>query len=99
MMLYRLTDRTFSRRWRRNKDYTEQQLKMLARHRGCVLEKFHGGIRVKKGGKCVASFKETVRQEEIPENRPASVYAALRNPAQGRVTFHAAKIAGQSHGG
>ena len=91
MTFYRLIDRTFSRRWRRNKDYTEKQLNLRAKHNGCTLEKFRGGIRVKKGDKYVANFREVVVNEDIPENKQVSLYAALRNPARGRVIVHTAR--------
>lgn len=36
-MTYRLTDRFFSRLWRRNKRYSEHELRWLARKRGLIL--------------------------------------------------------------
>ena len=77
VIFYRRTDRTFSRRWRRNKDYTEKQLRWLARRRNCVLDKFKGGLRIKKGAQTIASF-EIVPELETRENKQSSLYAALR---------------------
>jgi hypothetical protein len=93
MTFYRLTNRTFSRRWRRNKDYTEKQLNLLAKHSRSILEKFRGGLRVKKGDKCVATFEEVEHNVDIPEDRQPSLYASLRNPARGRVVLHTVRSA------
>ena len=105
MILYRLADRRFSRVWRRNKKYTEKQLLLLAKHNACALEKFKGGIKIKKGDKVVADFDEVAQIEELHENERSSVYAALRNPSRNRLVIHTvraavsvANVAGESRG-
>jgi hypothetical protein len=98
MIFYRLTDRFFSRHWRRTKNYTEKQLMLVARHQGCLLEKFDGGIRVKKAGKVVANFEVIVQPEKplqtdtVYEDKLA-LYSALRNPNRNRIVIHGPRIA------
>lgn len=92
MIFYQLTDRTFSRIWRRNKDYTEKQLNLLAKRHGCVLEKFKGGLRVNKGGKVAANFRAVQGEAQADRLREANpkiaLYAALRRPARDRIIVH-----------
>jgi hypothetical protein len=88
MTVYKLTDRGYSRIWRRNKFYTEKQILLVARHQGCQVEKLKLGIRVKRGDKVVADFKEVIQTEghvENQHNEKLRLYAALHDRASLRI--------------
>lgn len=97
MTFYRLTDRAFSRIWRRNKDYTEKQLMLLARHSGSTLDKTKAGIQVKRRGKLVANFAAVNVAEDLGVASPMEgrkrLYAALRNPHRNRTVMHSVRSA------
>ena len=56
---YRLTNRTFSRVWRRSKNYRDHEIRWLARKRGLAVRERNRGIEVydPKTGKNVAVFQ------------------------------------------
>lgn len=78
---YRLTDRTFSRLWRRNKTYSEREIRWLARRRGLLFTERDGTIQVSdKSKKVVANFKLVPEREVEPEpSDRVRTLAALRN--------------------
>lgn len=59
MAVYRLTDRTFSRAWRRSKNYREHEIKWLARKRGLLVRSDKNVLTVyaPKTGATVAHFQ------------------------------------------
>lgn len=79
---YRLTDRTFSRVWRRNKTYSEREIRWLARRRGLEFIENKDSIQVRdlKTKKVVANFGLVPEREVEPERDERSRnLAALRN--------------------
>jgi hypothetical protein len=58
-MDYRLTNRTFSREWRRSKRYSDHELRWLARRRGFLVRYVGDALQVylKATGKTVAHFE------------------------------------------
>ena len=75
----------FSREWRRNKKYSDKELRGLCRRRGCELQERRGVLLVMKGGKLIAQFNPLpepdkgvleVNEAAIPETLRA--FAALR---------------------
>lgn len=78
-MVYRLTDRTFSRLWRRSKDYSERELRWLARKRGLKTAVHKGTLQVLDlKDKVVANFQQV--NEPVAESAPderLKAYAAL----------------------
>jgi 3D (Asp-Asp-Asp) domain-containing protein len=78
-MKYRLTNRKFSREWRRNKSYSLNELRWLARRKGLDCKERGGVVRVlDKAGKLVAGFarEKAVVVEEKPSLR-AAAFATL----------------------
>jgi hypothetical protein len=81
MIFYQLNERMFSRRWRRGKNYTENDLRHLARRYRVRLEMIEDGIRITKAGQPVATFRSVVVEENKPEpEERVRVYSALKNP-------------------
>lgn len=80
MAVYRLTDRAFSRQWRRSKDYSDHELRWLARRRGLTISVHKGTLQVlDRKGKAVATFQavdEPGSAEEVSEK--VSLYARLK---------------------
>ena len=70
MAVYRLTDRKFSRLWRRSKDYSDHEIRYLARKRGLKISAHKQVIQVldPKSQKVVANFKEVAPAMEA-DNR------------------------------
>jgi hypothetical protein len=57
MAVYRLTGRQFSRQWRRSKDYSDHEIRWLAKRRGLVYRERGNTICVTgQDGKVVVSF-------------------------------------------
>jgi len=77
MAVYRLTDRIFSRQWRRNKDYAEREIRRLARRRGLLMNIRKQTVQVldPKTHKVVANF------QEVPVGEAPAVSERLRNLA------------------
>lgn len=63
VILYQLTDRKFSRLWRRGHKYTLNDLKLLARRRGCTLKLQPQNIVISKADKVVANFERLLSEE------------------------------------
>lgn len=79
---YRLTDRAFSREWRRNKTYSEREIRWLAKRRGLEFVENRDTIQVRdlKTKKVVANFGLVPAREVEPERDERSrSLAALRN--------------------
>jgi len=78
-MVYRLTDRKFSRLWRRSKDYSDHELRWLARRRGLKTAVHKGTLQVLDlKGKVVATFQQVA--EPVVEKAPSErlkAYVAL----------------------
>lgn len=72
---YRLTNRAFSRLWRRSKNYSDHEIRWLARKRGLEMRAHKEKIEVvdPKTGKIVANFQEikSVKPENISERSRA----------------------------
>jgi hypothetical protein len=70
MAVYRLTDRKFSRLWRRSKDYSDHEIRYLARKRGLEISAHKQVIQVldPKSKKVVANFQEVAQALEA-DNR------------------------------
>jgi hypothetical protein len=60
MAVYRLINRTFSREWRRSKNYSDHEIKWLARRRGLETRRHNQALEVfdPKTEKTVVSFKQ-----------------------------------------
>jgi len=56
MAVYRLTDRRFSRLWRRSKDYSDHEIRWLAKRRGLDYRERGNTIQVMDHGTVVANF-------------------------------------------
>lgn len=80
MAEYRLTNRQFSRLWRRSKKYREHEIRWLARKRGMEVTELRGGLQVvdPKTKKVVANFQKLAEASDIPVRERASVFAALK---------------------
>lgn len=67
---YRLTDRKFSRLWRRNKSYSEHELRYLAQKRRLTLRQHNKTLQIldPKTNKVVANFQETAKDEHVNGN-------------------------------
>lgn len=78
-MEYHLTDRTFSREWRRGKRYSKQELRWLARKKGLEFVERGGAVKlVNKLGKAVANFAQKAEESEaVPRHPMAHTFAAL----------------------
>jgi len=78
---YRLTDRKFSRQWRRSKVYTEREIRRLAKKRGLEFFVRKGSIHVTdpKTKQTVANFQAVAAVgEAAPDNERTRTLAALR---------------------
>lgn len=77
---YRLTNRTFSRLWRRSKNYRDHEIRWLARRRGMEVVDHKGAIQVidPKTKKVVANFQKVPEQGDMPIRERASIFAALK---------------------
>lgn len=63
MAVYRLINRSFSRAWRRSKDYSDHEIRWLAKRRGLLFRERAGVVEVKdRAGKLVAKFQEVKEQ-------------------------------------
>lgn len=85
MIEYQLTDRKFSREWRRSKRYSRNELRWLARKRGLELRERGGVAQVIEPGtrRVVANFAQVKQAAPVPESRPdLKLFAAL---AAGRI--------------
>ena len=71
MAEYRLTNRQFSRLWRRSKDYSDHEIRFLAKRRGLEIDDHKSVLTVidPKNKKVVATFKEV---QQAAEPREAS---------------------------
>lgn len=79
---YRLTDRKFSRHWRRNKKYSDHELRWLAKRRGLEYVEQRDIIRLRdlKTKKVVANFGLIPAREAEPDVSDRTRHlAALRN--------------------
>jgi len=78
---YRLTDRKFSRVWRRNKNYSEREIRRLARKRGLEFTAHKQAIHVldPKTKKAVANFQAVAVAEAEFGNERTRTLAALRH--------------------
>lgn len=76
----------FSREWRRNKRYSERELRMLCRRRKCSLEKKRDVLLVLRDGKVVAQFNPVAEPAKAvlgvdataPVNEVLQSFAAIR---------------------
>jgi hypothetical protein len=77
---YRLTNRTFSRLWRRSKNYREHEIRWLARRRGLEIVDRKGVIQVidPKTKKVVANFQVMREPIEDAHDAKRELYAALK---------------------
>jgi len=80
MAVYRLTNREFSRLWRRSKNYREHEIRYLARKRGLETRDRRGVIQVydPKTNKVVANFQEVAQNESVIGNERSRMFAALK---------------------
>lgn len=78
-MEYHLTDRKFSREWRRGKRYSKQELRWLARKKGLEFKEHRGTIQLlDQKGKVVANFAGKAEvAEAVPRHPLAHAFAAL----------------------
>lgn len=77
---YRLTDRAFSREWRRNKTYSGKEIRWLARRRGLEFVENTDSIQVRdpKTKKVVANFGLVPEREvELERDERSRTLAAL----------------------
>jgi len=81
MAVYRLTDRKFSRLWRRNKKYSDVEIRYLARKRGLESDARKGVITVTdpKNKKVVATFQQVAEAGVAAVSERTSLFAALRS--------------------
>lgn len=77
MVEYQLTDRKFSREWRRNKRYSRHELRWLARKKGLEFTERRGIGQMVKDGRVVANFAEVKAQVESVPRPEAPFFAAL----------------------
>lgn len=77
---YRLTDRKFSRLWRRSKDYSSHELRWLARRRGLEISVHKQTLQIiqPKTKKVIANFKEIPKTEAVIGDEKTRLFAALR---------------------
>jgi hypothetical protein len=77
---YRLTDRKFSRLWRRSKDYSDHEIRWLARRRGLTMSVHKQTLQVihPKTKKVIANFKEIPKTEAFIGDEKTRLFAALR---------------------
>jgi hypothetical protein len=70
-MNYRLTNREFSRVWRRSKKYSDHEIKWLARKRGLLVRDSKDVLTVydKDTGKTVASFEPIEDEKDANDKR------------------------------
>jgi len=80
MAVYRLTNRAFSRLWRRSKNYREHEIRWLARKRRLETRDRNRAIEVydPKTNKVVANFREVPETESVHVNDRTRMFAALR---------------------
>lgn len=79
MTVFKLANKTFSRVWRRSKDYTEAEIRMLSRKRGMLFTKNRDSILVKdKKGNTVATFQEVRKNAAEPISERSRNLAAIR---------------------
>lgn len=78
-MEYHLTDRTFSREWRRGKRYSKRELRWLARKKGLEFKEHRSTIQlVDQKGRIVANFAGKAEVgEAVPRHPLAHAFAAL----------------------
>lgn len=79
---YRLTNRTFSRIWRRSKNYRDHEIQWLARRRGLAVRERKGAIEVydPKTNKAVANFQQVSEAENSRISERTQTLAALKGP-------------------
>lgn len=79
MAVYRLTNRAFSREWRRSKNYREHEIRWLARKRGLETKEHKGALQVIDAkGKVIANFQEVIEREPPQVSERSRLFAALR---------------------
>jgi len=80
MAVYRLNNRSFSRVWRRNKDYSDHEIRWLAKKRGLEFRENKTTIElVNRNNQVVAAFQEVPAQmEAAPVNEKTRLLAALK---------------------
>lgn len=82
-MTYRLTNRAFSRLWRRSKRYSDHEIRFLCKRRGLTMEEHGDQLTVLNAKKIVvANFievRDTVDSNEKPDERTRAL-AALKAP-------------------
>lgn len=79
---YRLTNRTFSRVWRRSKNYRDHEIRWLARKRGLAVRERKQAIEVydPKTNKTVANFQQVPEAESQRISERTRTLAALKGP-------------------
>lgn len=77
---YRLTNRTFSRVWRRSKNYRDHEIRWLARKRGLAVRDRSGAIEVydPKTNKTVANFQQVPDAAASRPSERSQALAALK---------------------
>lgn len=80
MAVYRLNNRSFSRVWRRNKDYSDHEIRWLAKKRGLEFRENKQTIElVNRNNQVVAVFQEVPAQmEAAPVSEKTRLLAALK---------------------
>lgn len=80
---YRLTDHKFSRLWRRNKTYSEREIRRLTRRRGLEFSSRGRVIQVldPKTKKAVANFQAVKAVDAAPVDDRIRTLAALKHGA------------------
>jgi len=80
MAVYRLTDRKFSRLWRRSKDYSDHEIRYLVKKRGLALTDHKSMLTVTdpKTRKVVATFQEVPQIQPHEVSERSQTFAALR---------------------
>lgn len=80
MALYRLTNRKFSREWRRSKNYREHEITWLAKKRGLQTRSRNRTLEVfdPKTKRVVANFVEVREAEAKPVNERNQLFVALK---------------------
>ncbi len=81
MAVYRLINRTFSREWRRSKDYRDHEIKWLAKKRGLAVRNRNRAVEVfdpKRPRHVVVAFKEVDESMPLVVDERIRMFAALR---------------------